>query len=208
MLITLDGATIGSGLGAAVPALTLAAEPGVSFVAVETAERPLLVSMLLGGRLRADTGSVLADGVDDPDAMRRRTALVDTPVVAEPTAGVSLMSVVAEEFSFAGRAVSRGALRAFLEEHELLGYAKVPVRSLPPADRVRLFCELALLRPGIDCLVVTSPERHGGEPAAWYPALATIASRGVTVIVVTDAVTADTLAALGAVDATLIQEAS
>ena len=190
MRITLDAAAIGSGLGAAVPPVSLVAEPGITVLAVKTAERPLLVSMLLGGRLRPDSGSV------HPADLRDRVALVDTPVVAEPTAGVSLTSVVREEFSFAGLATSRGAVRAFLEQHELFGYAKVPIRSLPPADRVRLFSELALLRDGVDALVITSPERHGGEPADWFAALATIAARGITVVIVTDTVTADALASL------------
>ena len=185
MRITLADAAIGSGLGAAVPPLSLTAEPGVTVLAVETVERPMLVSLLLGGRLRADSGTV--------DTDRDRVALVDTPVVAEPTPGLSLTTVVAEEFSFAGRAASRGAIRAFLEEHELLGYAKVPVRSLPPAARIRLFCELALLREGIEALVLTSPERHGGDPAAWYPTLTALGERGITVIVVTDLPTAELL---------------
>src|SRR6187402_3145468 len=114
MRVTLDAAAIGSGLGAAVPPVSFVAEPGISVIPVETAERPLLVSMLLGGRLRADSGAVLVDGVDDADDLRRRTALVDTPVVAEPTGGIALSTVVAEEFSFAGIPASRGAVRAFL----------------------------------------------------------------------------------------------
>lgn len=183
MNITLTDAAIGSGLGAAVPPLTVTAGPGVTVLPVETAERPLLVSLLLGGRLRPDAGQVDTDSA--------RVALVDTPVVAEPSPGASLQSVVAEEFTFAGRGASRGAVREFLERHELLGYAKVAVRSLPPADRVRLFSELALLRPGIEAIVVTSPERHGGDPAAWFPALEAIAERGTTVVIVTDLPTAE-----------------
>ena len=80
------------------------------------------------------------------------------------------------------------------------------MRSLPADARVRLFCELALLRPGVTGLIVTSPERHGGEPALWYSALADIAARGTTILIVTDAVTADALTALGANDATAIPE--
>lgn len=185
MLITLSDAAIGSGLGAPVPPLTVTAGPGVTVIAVETAERPLLVSMLLGGRLRPDSGSADTDST--------RVALVDTPVVAEPVPGVPLGSVVAEELSFAGRPASRGAVRALLEQHELLGYEKVAVRAVPPADRVRLFSELALLREGVEALVVTSPERHGGDPAAWLPTLTAIGERGITVIVVTDLPTAELL---------------
>ena len=203
MEIALDAAQIGSGLGAAVPALTLWLAPDVpSFVRVETAERPTLVSLLIGGRLRQDVGNVLVDGDSDPGTLRRRTALVDTPVVAEPTPGVSLAVIVAEELVFAGHSASRAAVRAFLASHDLLDYEKLAVRSLPPAHRVRLFSELALLRDGVEALVITSPERHGGEPNDWYPAIASIAARGITVAIVTDAATADQLAMLGARDAT------
>ena len=75
----------------------------------------------------------------------------------------------------------------------MFGSAKVPVRSLPPAARIRLFCELTLLREGVEALVLTSPERHGGDPAAWSPTLTAIAERGVTVIVVTDLPTSELL---------------
>ncbi|CAN5157891.1 hypothetical protein BH11ACT4_BH11ACT4_07140 [soil metagenome] len=207
MELTLDRAAIGTGLAAPVPPLTLSAGPGLpSFVTVETAERPLLVSMLAGGRLHPDSGAVLIDGAADSDALRLATALVDTPVVAEPSPGVSLMGVVAEEFSFAGLPSSRGRVRAFLAEHGLAEYSRLPVRALPAADRVRLFCELALLRSGIGALVVTSPERHGGEPAEWFAALDGIAARGVTVLIVTDAATADALTGLGARDSTTAPE--
>ncbi len=204
MRIALDHAAIGTGLGAPVAPLTLVIAPGVpAFVRVETAERPLLVSLLLGGRLRPDSGRVLVNGAADPDALRRATALVDTPVVAEASPGVPLAGIVAEEFSFAALPSSRGKVASFLALHGLADYAKLPLRTLPAADRVRMFAELALLRPGVSALVVTSPERHGGEPAGWYAALAAIAERGVSVAIVTDAATADALALLGARDGTV-----
>lgn len=202
MLIALHDAAIGRGLAASVPPLTAAADAGTPAVlAVETAERPLLVSLLLGGRIRPDAGRVTVDGRDDLDELRRRSALVDTPVVAEPTPGLSLAGVVAEELSFAALPSSRREVRRFLDRLDLLDYAAVPVGSLPPLHRTRLFGELALLRPGVAALIVTSPERHGGDPAGWYGALAEIAARGVTVVVVTDAATRGLLLDLGARDA-------
>ena len=200
-VIELEDAAIGRGLSAAVPALTLAVTPGApTVIAVETDERPMLVSMLLGGRLRPDTGRVLVNGLNDLDTLRLRTALVDTPVVSEPTAGVSLAAVIAEELSFSGAPSSRRAVKAFLGSHGLAEYASIPMRTLPTADRIRLFCELALLRRGVDSLIITSPERHGGDSRGWYPGVAAIAERGITVAIVTDAATASTLVALGARD--------
>lgn len=200
--IALVDAAIGRGLSAAVPPLTLELTPGVPYaIAVETDERPLLVSMLLGGRVKPDSGSVFVDGAADLDALRLRTALVDTPVVAEPTPGATLAVAVAEDFSFSGRTTSRRAVRSFLADHGLSDYSAVPLRALPSADRVRLFSELALLRAGVDTLVVTSPERHGGDPAEWFDTLSSIAARGLTVAIVTDLATSDILISLGARDA-------
>ena len=204
MRVQLQQAAIGRGLGAAVPALDLIVDgPVPVVVAVQTDERPLLVSMLLAGRIRCDSGRVLIDGRDNADELRRRTALVDTPVVAEPPAGISLKTVVAEEFSFAGLPTSGRAVRAFLADHELAAYGSLPMRALIPADRIRLLCELSVLRAGVDGIIVTSPERHGGEPAEWYGPLVALAERGVTVAVVTDYATAGMLVALGARDGSL-----
>lgn len=200
--ITLTDAAIGTGLGAAVRPLTLRVGPGApTAVAIEGDERPLLVSMLLGGRLKPDSGEVTVDGDPSLDSLRLRTALVDTPMVAEPTPGASLAVAVAEEFSFSSQSTSRRAVKRSLDEHGLAEYAGLPLRALPSADRVRLFSELALLRPGVSALIVTSPERHGGSPAEWYDGLAAIAERGVTIAVVTDAATSDLLISLGARDA-------
>lgn len=204
MRVQLERAAIGRGLGAAVPALDLIVDgPLPVVVAVQTDERPLLVSMLLAGRIRCDSGRVLVDGRDDADELRRRSALVDTPIVAEPTAGVALKTIVAEEFSFAGLPTSGRAVRAFLADHNLAEYASLPVRSLLPADRIRVLCELAVLRAGVDGIIVTSPERHGGEPSQWFGPLAGLAERGVTVTVVTDYATAAILVSLGARDGAL-----
>jgi ABC-2 type transport system ATP-binding protein len=203
VIVEFEGVRIGNGVGASVPPLTLRVADGApSVVAVETAERPTLVSLLLGGRLRPDAGRVGVDGHDDPGLLRARTALVDTPVVAEPTAGLSLAGVVAEELSFAGLPSSRSAVRRFLDAHDAAAYAHVAVGVLPAAHRVLLLSELALLRPGVECIIVTSPERHGGDPAEWFDGLAAIAARGTTVAVVTDAATRDILLRLGAADAT------
>jgi len=202
MLIALESAAIGHGLAASVPPLSMTVTDGApAVIAVETAERPMLVSLLLGGRIRPDSGRVTVDGRDDLDELRRRTALVDTPVVAEPTAGLSLESIVAEEFSFAGHPSSRREVRHYLKRLDLFDYARVPVRSLPPLHRTRLFSELALLRSDVDALVITSPERHGGDPALWYGTLAEIAARGIAIVVVTDAATRGILLSYGARDA-------
>jgi ABC-2 type transport system ATP-binding protein len=203
MRIEMRAASIGSGLAAEVAPLSLSADTGVvAVLAVEGDDRPLHVSLLIGGRLRPDAGQVLVDGADDRDELRRRSALVDTPVVAEPNDDLALRLVLSEELGFADRPSGRAAVSRYLDEHGLLAYGGQPLRALPTADRIRILANLALARAHVDALVITSPERHGGDPAAWFPAIATLADRA-TVIVVTDLPTARQLLALGARDATL-----
>ncbi len=204
MNVTLDAAGIGTGLGADVPPISLVVTPGTPLaIAVEGDEQPLFVSMLLGGRLKPDTGTVLLDGRilngrDDTDALREATALVDTPWVAEPSAGIALRTIVMEELAFAGLPCARVDVRRLLREHGLDDYGPLPIRALPAADRVRLFSELAVLRPGVAMIVVTSPERHGAAAADWYAPLAAIAERGILVAIVTDVATTSALVSLGA----------
>ena len=220
MRITCEGVGIGTGLGAPVPSFDYDFDDGIPeysadlastvnddpprqpavpvVIAVQSDERPLLVSMLLGGRIRPDSGRILINGRHDIDELRRCTALVDTPVVSEPSAGVALRIVVAEEFAFAGMPTSARSVRRFLVDHGLEPYSALAIRALPPADRIRIFSELALLRPDVTALVITSPERHGGATIDWYPALQQLAARGTLVVIVTDFATADSLRLLGA----------
>lgn len=189
--ITARAAAVGSGASAPVPPLTITAEPGVSVViAVEGDDRPMHVSLLLAGRLAPDSGEVLVDGRADRDALRRRTALVDTPMAAEPDAGLPVRLVVTEELQFAGVPARRRDVDSVLAHHGIAALAREPFRALATDARIRLLTDLALRRPGVDALIITSPERHGGDPAAWFPALAEIAAEGRTVIIVTDAPTA------------------
>jgi hypothetical protein len=202
VIIQLLDISKGTGLGADVPPLTATITDGApSVIAVETDERPMLVSMLIGGRLRADSGTITIDGRENYDTLRASTAIVDAPFVSEPPPGVPLRTIVREELSYSDQPTNRAAVTDFLQQHGLADYAAVPIRSLPPTDRIRLFAELALLRAGVRCLIITSPERHGAAPAEWFGVLCAIANRGITVVIITDVLTSQALAGLGALDA-------
>lgn len=183
MLITLDRVRIGHGPGAALPEITLAYETGkATVVATETEQRPTVLSLVAAGRMAVDAGTVA------PANLRFLAALVDTPNVAEAPAEVTLLRVVREELALAG---SRRRAADLLAEHGLTDYAKVRFSTVPPLQRIRLLCELALLRKGVTAIVLTSPERHGAHPADWWRLARDIASRGVAVLVVTDRASAD-----------------
>jgi ABC-2 type transport system ATP-binding protein len=180
--IVLDGAAVGHGPAAALPPVSLDARPGVvTVVATEGGQRPTVLSLVASGRMAVDAGRV--------EAPRKRIALIDTPTVAEHSDDVRVAAVAREELALAGR---HGTKRA-LERLALAAWAARPFGALPCGDRLRLLVELALERTGVDALVVTSPERHGGDPAVWFRYLREVAARGVTVLVVTDHATRDAL---------------
>lgn len=169
----------------ALPAISVAFESGhTTLAAAETDQRPTVLGLIASGRMRPDTGSVRIDGRTTGSELRRRVALVDAPDVSEPEPNVTLAGVAAEELMFAGRRSDPVAVRRWLAEHGLEGEASVPVSNVEPAARVRALCELAVLRQGVDGLVLVSPDRHGGEPAAWWSIAAEFAARGYAVLVI------------------------
>lgn len=197
MTLELDLVGIGEEPGAALPAVSVVAAPGrPGVIAVETEQAPVLASLVAGGRMRPDTGRVLLDGHEDPAAVRRAFALVDTPGVAEPFPVMSVRRIVREELAFAGRRPSREHVDTVLDELGLQHYADTHVQRVPTEVRVRLLVELALLRDGVTGLVITSPERHGGTVEGWFAVVRDVARRGTTVVVVTSKAAAATVEAL------------
>lgn len=154
------------------------------FVEAETAQRPTVLGLILTGRMRPDTGSVMLDGETDRRGLRRRLALVDAPDVSEPHSDVMLVDVVAEELMFAGRPGGFLRARRELERFGLKDQARTPIGQLQPDSRIRVLCELALDRPGVEGLVLVSPDRHGGEPEAWWRIACELADRGAAVLVI------------------------
>jgi hypothetical protein len=169
----------------ALPLTSAVFESGrATLVAAETEQRPTVLGLIASGRMRPDTGRVAVDGRTDSSALRRRVALIDAPEISEPEPNVTLAGVAAEELMFAGRRSDPLAVRRWLEEQGLGGAASLPVSNVDPADRVRALCELAVLRKGVEGVVLVSPDRHGGRPAAWWAIAEGLAARGFAVLVI------------------------
>ena len=184
--VTLSGAAVGTGAAAALAPVSASF---ATLLATEGGTRQTVVSLVASGRMKLDAGSVSA--VDEhgrtmsPARLRRAVALVDTPLVAEHSDEVSIASVVKEELAMAkGR--SRGTRPAEITERR-------PFGSLDGEARLALLTGLALRRPDVEALVITAPERHGGDPARWWRLLRDVAAGGrggpadgVAVLVITD----------------------
>ena len=153
-------------------------------VVAETEQRPTVLGLLASGRMRPGTGTVLIDGAPDARMLRRRVALVDAPGVSEPEPNVSVAGMVAEELMFAGRPPTPFRARHWLDEQGFGDLAATPVGDIEPAARIRIVLECAALRPDVEGLVLVSPDRHGGDPHAWWRIVEDFAARDYAVLAI------------------------
>ncbi|MFX5578899.1 hypothetical protein ABTD84_20805, partial [Acinetobacter baumannii] len=80
--------------------------------------------------MKIDGGSVTIDGRTDAGQLRRRVALVDAPVVSDPSSNVTVTGVVAEELMFAGQAPTPFAAQRWLEGLGLESVASLPIGNV------------------------------------------------------------------------------
>lgn len=196
MRVTLDGISKGR-RGQALPAMTLSFETGhARFVRAETEQRPTVLGLIASGRMKPDTGRVTIDTETDAAQLRRRIALVDAPEVSDPHPGVTVAAVVGEELMFAGLAATPLHARRWLRGLGFSDIASIPIGMVDPAARVRILCELAVLREGVEGLVLVSPDRHGGRPDGWWRISAEFAERGFAVLVIVGGAAAAVIAGM------------
>lgn len=180
--------------GEALPVMSLGFCSGKAVLALaETEQRPTVLGLIASGRMAADTGTVVIDGMADAASLRRRVALVDAPAVSDPAPNITVAGVTAEELMFAGRAASPLAVRRWLDANDLADVARTPIADVTPSRRIRLLLELTALREGVDGMVLVAPDRHGGSPAHWWEVVEEFASRGLAMLVVAGAAAAGVL---------------
>ncbi|WP_368498134.1 hypothetical protein [Herbiconiux sp. A18JL235] len=178
--------------GAPLPETSFVVDSGeVTIVEAETGDRPVVLALIASGRMVPDSGGITLDGSADPALLRERVALVDAPEISEPPADIKLSTALREELSYSGRSTGRSSILQTItdalhtnheqgltpETRSAAELASLPMRDVPPALRIRLLAELALSRPGVDALVLSSPDRHGGLPTDWHTIALDLASR-------------------------------
>ncbi|TQL55833.1 hypothetical protein [Subtercola boreus] len=146
-----------------------------------------------GGDVRDEDG-----GPHGMARLRAATAIVDAPDVSEPVGELKLKAVVQEELMFAGRPSNRSATLAALDDLGVAGFAGWEIQNVPTAVRLRLLTELASLRPGVEALVLTAPDRRGSDPFEWWDVAADAALRGFAVLVIASPASVDVLAEVSA----------
>jgi hypothetical protein len=155
----------------------------VSLVAGDPGYGQVALALALGGRMVPSLGQIRLDGFDDPARLRSHVALVDVPGVTEPEEGLSVRAVIAEELALSGQRARSADVTSFLKAHEGGPHGSLRWEQLPSWLRTQWLAELASRRTGIDFMVLASPDRFGGEPAAWWKVANALAKTGKGVIV-------------------------
>ena len=165
----------------------------VTVVGVDPGVGQVALALAIGGRVDLLTGSVSIGGSSDRSQLQLRTRLVDVPDVTAPEDSFPLRAVVAEELALAERPSSRKDVAAFLRDRGVTELASRRWESLPAGLRTRLLLELGSWHPQVRVIVLTGPDRHGGDPRDWFEAAQSIADSGLTVIAVCAPATASAL---------------
>ncbi|SFJ95407.1 hypothetical protein SAMN05216467_1380 [Cellulomonas sp. KH9] len=173
-MLDLPGLTFGSG-----ECVLIAGDPGEGHTAL---------ALVATGRLTPHTGTVTlttADGrsTTTPAELRAVTAVVDLPEVSEPDDVLTVGTVVAEELALGHRPSGARATRDWLADHDMGDRLGTRVGELDGPRRTALLTSLAAGRPGVRLLVLTLPDRHGGDPSGWWAIAQAFAARGFGVLV-------------------------
>lgn len=146
------------------------------------------LALVATGRMTPTSGTVeMFDDeglVSTSEALLRRvSAVVDLPGVSEPDEVVPLGTVVAEELAYAHRATRRSKRNPWMESRGLLDRRKDRMEQVLGGDRTEVLATLAAQRPDVRFLVITLPDRHGGDPRRWWALAQELAGSGFGVLV-------------------------
>jgi hypothetical protein len=175
-----------------------------SIIATDDTQKAVAFSMLATGRLREYKGtlSIVSDDGEECQSIlglrqiRHMTAVPFVPKIGEPDEFLKAWRVLKEEFLFAGKSVSRTDILNYMSTvtgRDVNELKSARIRDLTKASRVKIFTELAAMRPGVNFIFVTLPERHGGLPHEWFEDLKELQSDENAIILLTTKMTVQLL---------------
>ncbi|WP_309081628.1 ABC transporter ATP-binding protein [Zhihengliuella sp.] len=148
----------------------------LTVVSAPTQEARTALALGLSARMKSDGGSVAWDSDAGPHAVRRVSALVDSPEINEPERHLRVKDLVAEDLALQpGPFWATVSASRWLESHRLEHLAKDWVDAIPAEDRLHLLAALSLQDSNVKVLVFDSPDRHGLPDADWLRILADVA---------------------------------
>ena len=155
----------------------------VTLVAGDPGYGQVALALAIGGWLVPSSGLISLDGVDDPRFLRSHVALVDVPSVTEPEEGLTVRAVIGEELALSRQRARAADVTTFLQAQDGGRHAGLRWEQLPSWLRTQWLADLASRRAAVDFLVLSSPDRFGGDPCDWWNVAKVLADKGMGVIV-------------------------
>jgi hypothetical protein len=184
MKLEADGVTVaGAHAPLLLPTSVTACIGEVTLVAGDPGYGNVALALALGGRLAPTSGNIRIGGVGDPELLRSHVALVDVPTITAPEDGIGVRAVIAEELALSGQRARSRDVTDFLQTLDARRRGRLRWEQLPPSVRTQWLAEIASRRAGIDFVVLTSPDRFGGDPQDWWDVAKGLAGNGKGVIV-------------------------
>lgn len=163
-------------------------------VAGEPGHGHTALALVATGRLAPSAGTVTLDPPPQdhgrrsgravrPATLRDLTAVVDVPGVTEPDEALTVADTVAEGLALAGRRSLPGDVARWLEEHSLLVDRRRRLDQLPGVVRTAVLAALAVEAREVRFVVLTLPDRHGGDASGWWEVAQSLARDGYGVLV-------------------------
>lgn len=155
------------------PATTAEARKAeVLLIQADGQDRRTALALALTGRMKPSSGSVALGHDDSMAALRKRSAIVDSPDVNAPEHHLTVRSLVSEDLALVPLPFrDRTRPTAWLVNHGFRDILDQWVEALTPGRLLHLQLELALANQFVDVVVVDSPDRHTADTSAWLPLL-------------------------------------
>lgn len=89
----------------------------------------------------------------------------------------------------AGHKSDRATITRSIAAARAEDWTDAPFGTLPPASRTRLLADIAVSRAGVRGVILTLPDRHGGDPRDLLRLIHDLSDRGFAVLALTSAAT-------------------
>ncbi|GAB78747.1 hypothetical protein SAMN05421595_2400 [Austwickia chelonae] len=141
-------------------------------------------ALALAGRVKLSRGEVAWNRDTDPALRRRKVAVVNLPDVTEPDGGLHVRTVIGHELALAGQPSRRRDIARFLTERGAADLVKSRWEQAPHGSRTGWLAELAFMEDGVEAIVVTHPDRWGGDVEEWAVPLGELIAEDRVIVIV------------------------
>lgn len=155
------------------PASNIEAHAGeVLLIQADGQERRTALALALTGRMKPSSGTVTLGHVDTLAALRRRSAIINSPDVNEAENYMTVKSLASEDLALVpAKFRDRTHPTAWLVKHGFRDILDKWVEEVPADRLLHLLLALALSDQDVDLVVADSPDRHTADAQGWLELL-------------------------------------